>query len=542
MFRAKLLIISGIFFTFFCSVSVFAFDYVVNDFNFYSIPNTPKPPRGVTIQDPVFHTDIVRITDALADTGKNYCQPGYPKHDIENADGTKLVIQSYKWPAWHLWNANPPYNKIKDLPPKLVDTKDPDVRWDASDPSILYSTYKSQFLKYNINTDQITVLHDFKTDFPDKPIARVYTAEEGDASTDKRYWAFKIRCYDATHSPTWWDTAYVVYDKDYFEKDNGKIISVLNEGSPLWRSAGFISMSPTGKYVWIGDTHYVYPRDFSSIRSLGCSGHADMAISAEGKEVVVCGKQRNEGYSNMGVWVMMAELETGQQTWLTPMAKGGGVYHISSNSVERPGWAVISVYGPTYPAVATAWDQHTIYMSELTTRRDPPPRVWRVAHSHTVRKGYSDDQFAKINRKGTKIWFGSGWGQFYSPVGSQYDVYQVNLPSTWYQDLRASNNIFFITRALPEVMVGSSYSQTLQITGGTSPYTWSITSGSLPNGLLLNPSTGVISGTPTVPGTFNFTVQVRDATPQTTAMILSVRIRTSDTNPPATPAGLEVIR
>ena len=63
------------------------------------------------------------------------------------------------------------------------------------------------------------------------------------------------------------------------------------------------------------------------------------------------------------------------------------------------------------------------------------PRVWRVAHTHTVRKDYSDDPFAKMNRKGTKIWFGSGWGQSYSD-GAQYDVYQIDLPATWYEDLK----------------------------------------------------------------------------------------------------------
>ena len=45
-------------------------------------------------------------------------------------------------------------------------------------------------------------------------------------------------------------------------------------------------------------------------------------------------------------------------------------------------------------------------------------------------------------------------------------------------------------------------------TGGETPYTWSITAGSLGNGLSLNSSTGVISGTPRgAKGTRNFTVR-----------------------------------
>ena len=46
---------------------------------------------------------------------------------------------------------------------------------------------------------------------------------------------------------------------------------------------------------------------------------------------------------------------------------------------------------------------------------------------------------------------------------------------------------------------------------GVPPYAWSITAGALPGGLTLNPGTGAITGTPTTPGTFNFTVKVTDS-------------------------------
>src|ERR1019366_4349861 len=59
--------------------------------------------------------------------------------------------------------------------------------------------------------------------------------------------------------------------------------------------------------------------------------------------------------------------------------------------------------------------------------------------------------------------------------------------------------------------VGVAYSSALVATGGVPPYTFSITSGSLPPGLTLNPSTGAITGTPTTYGTFNFTAQVVDS-------------------------------
>jgi hypothetical protein len=57
----------------------------------------------------------------------------------------------------------------------------------------------------------------------------------------------------------------------------------------------------------------------------------------------------------------------------------------------------------------------------------------------------------------------------------------------------------------------SSYSYFLTAAGGSPPFTWSITSGSLPPGLSLNNSTGEISGKPTATGAFPFTVQVSDS-------------------------------
>jgi Putative Ig domain len=67
------------------------------------------------------------------------------------------------------------------------------------------------------------------------------------------------------------------------------------------------------------------------------------------------------------------------------------------------------------------------------------------------------------------------------------------------------------TTSLPTATTGSPYSATLTAAGGTAPYTWSITAGTLPPGLTLDASTGVISGTPSAQGNASFTVEVTDS-------------------------------
>ncbi len=61
----------------------------------------------------------------------------------------------------------------------------------------------------------------------------------------------------------------------------------------------------------------------------------------------------------------------------------------------------------------------------------------------------------------------------------------------------APPSLLITTTSLPAGAIGQTYNQTLQATGGTGAGLWSISAGTLPQGLDLNPTTGAISGTPT---------------------------------------------
>ncbi len=70
--------------------------------------------------------------------------------------------------------------------------------------------------------------------------------------------------------------------------------------------------------------------------------------------------------------------------------------------------------------------------------------------------------------------------------------------------------LFITTPSLPAASI-NSYSQQLQSVGGVAgSHTWTVISGSL-DGLTLNPSTGLISGSPSASGSFPVTIQLKDS-------------------------------
>src|SRR5882762_10210106 len=87
------------------------------------------------------------------------------------------------------------------------------------------------------------------------------------------------------------------------------------------------------------------------------------------------------------------------------------------------------------------------------------------------------------------------------------------------------------TSSLPSGQTQTSYSASLQATGGTPPYAWSVISGQLPNGLSLSPSSGTITGTPTLAGAFTFTIQVKDNSGGSASAGFSISITTTSLTP-----------
>ncbi len=108
-----------------------------------------------------------------------------------------------------------------------------------------------------------------------------------------------------------------------------------------------------------------------------------------------------------------------------------------------------------------------------------------------------------------------------------------------------------LTTRLPDANNSKPYNYTLQASGGITPYTWSVTQGSLPSGLEISSSGGTISGTPPVVSSntpVSFSVQISDFAnvPNTVTQNFNIMVRANklsrnDTCSTATPVSNGVI-
>jgi hypothetical protein len=162
------------------------------------------------------------------------------------------------------------------------------------------------------------------------------------------------------------------------------------------------------------------------------------------------------------------------------------------------------------PAALPAAVINVPYSTTLTSVGGKGPFTWALA-SGTLPPGLSISAAGVIS--GTPTTLGST--QFKVQVtDSQTPTAAVDTATN---SITVNNPLAVTTASLPAGSLNVPYNALLAASGGVPPYTWSISSGSLPAGLSLAAS-GLISGTPTTQGTQTFTAQASDSqTPAGTA-------------------------
>ena len=101
-----------------------------------------------------------------------------------------------------------------------------------------------------------------------------------------------------------------------------------------------------------------------------------------------------------------------------------------------------------------------------------------------------------------------------------------NLHATAAVSVIAAVPLSITTTVLGEANVGAPYNTSLAATGGTVPYQWSVSAGSLPTGISLQ-SSGVLSGTTSLSGSYGFTAKVSDSSGNSSTHALTLSVSSS---------------
>jgi len=154
------------------------------------------------------------------------------------------------------------------------------------------------------------------------------------------------------------------------------------------------------------------------------------------------------------------------------------------------------------PNAWQTWDVLTgkVWGTNLTGATEGAPLTWSnflATYPNATIKG------------GFGVNVGSGW----SAMTGEADALIIGTAATtttYIFEPGTTTSLHITTTSLLPGAVKTAYRAPLAASGGTLPYKWSVSSGALPKGLHLKKSTGVISGKPTVSGTYAFTVKVVD--------------------------------
>jgi hypothetical protein len=372
----------------------------------FSIPSVGPPAKCSVIKDPVFHTSVSRVSERSQD---GYSGAGitnhYSKADYENSDGTRVLLRTTSG-VWHLYDATS-FKRIKSL--GLGSASQPEPRWDAKNPSLLYYLDGMKLMALDVGTNQASTVHDFSSAVPGG--SYLTTGVEGDASVDRNRWCFAVR------GPGGSLVAFVSYDRP--------TDSVLGKKTSINSEIDWLGTSMSGKHCVVGwDSSAAQAFSISFSKSVmmpsGATGHADLGLTASGADVFVYQDTDTD-------YITMANLDTGKKTNLVfiPFNVNSDLgLHFSGNCAKKPGWMLVSTYGQKNPSGSHSWMDHHLFMVELKAA----PRVWRVASTYSYMGGYWSEAFASINTAGTRVYWGSNWGQ--SDL-DRIETFVALLPASW---------------------------------------------------------------------------------------------------------------
>ncbi|MFH2039672.1 MAG: hypothetical protein ABIJ65_09595 [Chloroflexota bacterium] len=396
----------------------------VLDLEVFQPNDLTEPTARIPFRDPIFGTCLVRVTDRRTDLSSGDPSGGlkneYSRVQSFNANDSLIMVRSTE-ANWYLYDAKnfQPFGQV----PIAIDP-----RWDPVDPAVLYFSAETRLMKYNVETGSIQTVHDFASDFPGYTLVDVSTRYEGSPSLDGRYWGMMAQ------DENWEPVALLVYD---MQEDR----LIASRDLDNVHGLDSVTISPLGTYFLAYFDHcesglgsdnlacglMVYGRDLQNGRGMvRAIGHSDLALDAEGREVVVFQDVDHDTIS-------MLDLETGQSIPLYPIdfSFTGIGLHFSGQSYNMPGWIVVSTHDGDISS--HTWMDDQVFALELKANG----RVVHLAHTHSLvdenqEHDYWSEPQASVNRDFSRVLFTSNWGRSGT---DETEMYIIELPQNWNQNL-----------------------------------------------------------------------------------------------------------
>lgn len=167
------------------------------------------------------------------------------------------------------------------------------------------------------------------------------------------------------------------------------------------------------------------------------------------------------------------------------------------------------IYGTYRPNYRVSWmyenlgGAYRVYL-HIDQIQTTPPQIFTMPIDVTITTAQSNTTFVVFNNQRSQD-FQFDLSSQPTALALDKDKWILKYSST------VSYGLNIVSTTLSDGFKPYIYIDTLIAKGGTSPYYWEISSGTLPDSLILDPLTGIISGTALDTGTSTFTVLVKDS-------------------------------
>jgi hypothetical protein len=549
----------------------------VTDRAAYAKPLLPAlGPANSKITDPIFQSQITRITDAVTRPGlpnRSYRTPSSPHQNAWSAGGTYFYVVSGDGSVIP-FRFDPATGTAQRLQPSatgaggLVLNFYIEPGFSYVDDAVIYGSVAGGNLhtidQYNFSTGSYTRILDLETIVSGLSGTYIGGISSSAGASERIMVMFGGSSQDRHH-------LVLVFDRDnpanrllldsHANRINGQPTAI-----PMNFSLHHVAIDRSGRYVML----YTTWADQSGTRKApqsvvwdtqtGVLTELPVATLPYGHDAFGYGVSVNQDCCVNTTWDaaqwQFRNLSTPTTTRdllpivLTPKE----IYfedHTTWNNARAD--ALVPVISGTfrYGTSGAAWralDDEIIAIQTDLPGQDPT--IWRFAHHRSNPANDNDPAYPSfwyeprpnVSADGRWVLFTSNWEKTLGTAadaepgtGKRQDVFLVQLKTP--DSTPPPPPVTITSSTLPGGTVGAAYSAALSASGGSGTFVWSVSGGTLPAGLALNASTGAISGTPSTAGTFTFVVTSADASnaANSASATLTVTIAAAPPPPPSGP-------